>query len=439
MKIQCDVCDKAPATLICCDDEAALCGDCDSRIHAANKLAGKHERVALLRGSARRGQQIGDSDFTSPPNCDICQETQGLFFCLEDRAVLCRRCDLSIHISNNLTRRHKRFLLATIRVGLDAMPCPPFAYHVSPSNGHSSLSDLAPLLHRSSSEASNTTVQHISPSTLTLPALSPSSSHSLSMFVHSTKPLPQFPISSLPISSTVGISLMDSPQFLSHSPLNSSSSTVLDVSNLPQILPPPNALNSSADIQNEGEHEESINVKEDTCHAARIVPSLQRHFLDTNARFMLDSEKIEGTSLHRVSQPHHSFSSSITHTNHHFEHHNSSMQFLNDLTEPDTVLNDSSTRSAFNAISTPMNAMHVDWAVLNNAFMTDILHPNMSSDRVSFAEVPSPQRPSDQHHPSSGHSHTSKRKRCLNEAFYTTLDNLVVPDPILPYFGKNRD
>lgn len=61
MKIQCDVCEKAPATVICCADEAALCAKCDVEIHAANKLASKHQRLLLQSLSNKL------------PRCDICQ------------------------------------------------------------------------------------------------------------------------------------------------------------------------------------------------------------------------------------------------------------------------------------------------------------------------------------------------------------------------------
>lgn len=63
MKIQCDVCEKAPATLICCADEAALCATCDTEVHAANKLASKHQRLLLQTLSNKL------------PRCDICQVT----------------------------------------------------------------------------------------------------------------------------------------------------------------------------------------------------------------------------------------------------------------------------------------------------------------------------------------------------------------------------
>ena len=60
MRIHCDACEKNLATVMCCADEAALCGDCDVRIHAANKLSDKHVRVSLLTAP-------------EPAKCDICQ------------------------------------------------------------------------------------------------------------------------------------------------------------------------------------------------------------------------------------------------------------------------------------------------------------------------------------------------------------------------------
>lgn len=61
MKIQCNVCEAAEANVLCCADEAALCRACDETVHAANKLASKHQRVPLSTSSP----QI--------PKCDICQ------------------------------------------------------------------------------------------------------------------------------------------------------------------------------------------------------------------------------------------------------------------------------------------------------------------------------------------------------------------------------
>ncbi|KAJ6844146.1 B-box zinc finger protein 22-like [Iris pallida] len=118
MKIQCNACEAAEAKVMCCADEAALCWDCDERVHAANKLAGKHQRVLLLPASA-------SSPSPSVPKCDICQEASGYFFCLEDRALLCRNCDVSIHTANPYVSAHRRFLLTGVRVALEhAEPVP---------------------------------------------------------------------------------------------------------------------------------------------------------------------------------------------------------------------------------------------------------------------------------------------------------------------------
>lgn len=108
--MQCDVCEKAHATVLCCADEASLCADCDTRVHAANKLASKHQRVPLLYPSPQ-----------DLPCCDICQEKTGYFFCFEDRALLCRNCDYSIHSTNALAANHKRFLVSGIRVALQVI------------------------------------------------------------------------------------------------------------------------------------------------------------------------------------------------------------------------------------------------------------------------------------------------------------------------------
>uniref|UniRef100_A0A803Q2X5 B box-type domain-containing protein n=1 Tax=Cannabis sativa TaxID=3483 RepID=A0A803Q2X5_CANSA len=108
MKIQCDVCEKAPATVICCADEAALCAKCDVEVHAANKLASKHQRLLLQCLS------------TKLPKCDICQDKAAFIFCVEDRALFCQDCDESIHSANSLASNHQRLLATGIRVALNS-------------------------------------------------------------------------------------------------------------------------------------------------------------------------------------------------------------------------------------------------------------------------------------------------------------------------------
>ncbi|KAL3835067.1 hypothetical protein ACJIZ3_009803 [Penstemon smallii] len=108
MKIQCDVCEKAQATVICCADEAALCAKCDVEVHAANKLASKHQRLLL------------ECLNNKLPRCDICQEKAAFIFCVEDRALFCKDCDGAIHSANSLSANHQRFLATGIRVALSS-------------------------------------------------------------------------------------------------------------------------------------------------------------------------------------------------------------------------------------------------------------------------------------------------------------------------------
>ncbi|KAJ6420550.1 hypothetical protein OIU84_027982 [Salix udensis] len=64
---------------------AALCAKCDIEVHAANKLASKHQRLLLQCFSNKL------------PSCDICQEKTAFIFCVEDRALFCRDCDEPVH------------------------------------------------------------------------------------------------------------------------------------------------------------------------------------------------------------------------------------------------------------------------------------------------------------------------------------------------------
>ncbi|KAF5184363.1 B-box zinc finger protein [Thalictrum thalictroides] len=106
MKIQCDVCEKAQATVICCADEAALCAKCDVEVHEANRLASKHQRLLL------------DSLSTKLPRCDICQEKTAFIFCVEDRALFCQDCDEPVHSAGSIASNHQRLLATGIKVAL---------------------------------------------------------------------------------------------------------------------------------------------------------------------------------------------------------------------------------------------------------------------------------------------------------------------------------
>ncbi|XP_022981861.1 B-box zinc finger protein 21-like isoform X3 [Cucurbita maxima] len=109
MKIQCDVCSKDEALLFCTADDAALCSTCDHRVHHANVLASKHLRFPLLHPN--------NNNF---PLCDICQERRAFLFCQQDRAILCKDCDLPIHSVNELTQKHDRFLLTGVKLSCES-------------------------------------------------------------------------------------------------------------------------------------------------------------------------------------------------------------------------------------------------------------------------------------------------------------------------------
>ncbi|KAF4348094.1 hypothetical protein F8388_010056 [Cannabis sativa] len=83
----CDTCRAAACTVYCRADSAYLCSGCDARIHAANRVASRHERVWV---------------------CEACERAPAAFICKADAASLCATCDADIHSANPLARRHHR-------------------------------------------------------------------------------------------------------------------------------------------------------------------------------------------------------------------------------------------------------------------------------------------------------------------------------------------
>ncbi|PQQ04367.1 zinc finger protein CONSTANS-LIKE 5 [Prunus yedoensis var. nudiflora] len=83
----CDSCKNCAAALFCRADSAFLCLTCDAKIHAANKLATRHERVWM---------------------CEVCEQAPASVTCKADAAALCVTCDADIHSANPLARRHDR-------------------------------------------------------------------------------------------------------------------------------------------------------------------------------------------------------------------------------------------------------------------------------------------------------------------------------------------
>ncbi|XP_057970695.1 zinc finger protein CONSTANS-LIKE 2 [Malania oleifera] len=83
----CDSCRSAPCSVYCLADSAYLCTGCDARIHSANRVVSRHERVWV---------------------CEACERAPAAFICKADSASLCAACDADIHSANPLARRHHR-------------------------------------------------------------------------------------------------------------------------------------------------------------------------------------------------------------------------------------------------------------------------------------------------------------------------------------------
>lgn len=83
----CDSCKAAPAILFCRSYSAFLCIACDGKVHGANRLVSRHERVWM---------------------CEVCEQAPATVTCKADAAALCVACDADIHSANTLARRHDR-------------------------------------------------------------------------------------------------------------------------------------------------------------------------------------------------------------------------------------------------------------------------------------------------------------------------------------------
>lgn len=116
----CDSCKAAAAAVFCRVDTAFLCLSCDAKIHCANRLASRHERVWM---------------------CEVCEQAPAAVTCKADAAALCVSCDADIHSANPLAQRH------------DRVPIEPF-FDSTDSLVRSSAADAAAALNFFSSAAS---------------------------------------------------------------------------------------------------------------------------------------------------------------------------------------------------------------------------------------------------------------------------------------------
>ncbi|KAL9250770.1 Zinc finger protein CONSTANS-LIKE 2-like protein [Drosera capensis] len=92
----CDTCRVVPCTVYCRADSAYLCTGCDARVHGANHVASRHERVWV---------------------CEACEQAPAAFLCKADAASLCAACDADVHSANPLSRRHHRVPILPIATG----------------------------------------------------------------------------------------------------------------------------------------------------------------------------------------------------------------------------------------------------------------------------------------------------------------------------------
>jgi hypothetical protein len=95
---------------------------------------------------------------------DVVQEKRGLLFCKDDRAILCRDCDVSVHTASELTMRHTRFLLTGVWLSAEpaACPTPPPSEDENSSDSFScSAGDTAPPSAPATSSHSSDNRQHL--------------------------------------------------------------------------------------------------------------------------------------------------------------------------------------------------------------------------------------------------------------------------------------
>lgn len=69
-----------------------------------------------IRLDFKIGQKIASIITLGLVNDNLTQERKAFLFCKEDRAILCRECDISIHRANEHTKHHNRFLLAGVKL-----------------------------------------------------------------------------------------------------------------------------------------------------------------------------------------------------------------------------------------------------------------------------------------------------------------------------------
>lgn len=107
----CKFCENREATVFCIQDRAMLCDKCDREIHSANKLVKTHERVSLSDPHATLAMGFG--------NCPIHSDVAIEFFCNSCQAAVCVHCKMVGNHSSGAAASHK--LLPIKQAYLDAV------------------------------------------------------------------------------------------------------------------------------------------------------------------------------------------------------------------------------------------------------------------------------------------------------------------------------
>nr|QTY32145.1 BBX transcription factor [Oxybasis rubra] len=89
MEKTCEFCGASGAVVYCQADAALLCLSCDSKVHSANALFGRHSRSLL---------------------CDSCKENPAYVRCMDHLMLLCQECESQLHKSFS---HHKKLMIGS--------------------------------------------------------------------------------------------------------------------------------------------------------------------------------------------------------------------------------------------------------------------------------------------------------------------------------------
>ena len=102
MKLKCEICPQQATHVVGCGNKTA-CNGC--------------VKTKKLNPSQERATEITQQDAEAMP-CDICKSNPVSVVCHEDRAFLCTNCDLKIHSANDFAGHHQRFAFTAAKMAI---------------------------------------------------------------------------------------------------------------------------------------------------------------------------------------------------------------------------------------------------------------------------------------------------------------------------------